>query len=86
MEIPIKDKRIVKIKGMVKVNIFMLMEVIIMEIGLKIKCAEMESYIMMMDKLSMMDNGNKICLKEEEFFMVDNATGINTKDNLKMDK
>jgi hypothetical protein len=86
MEIHTRGKRIVKIKDMVKVNIFMLMVVTTMAIGLKIKCVEMEYYTMMMDKLSMMDSGKKICFKEEEFFMVDNVIGINTKDSLKMDK
>lgn len=86
MAIHIKGKRIVKIKDMGKVNIFMLMEVIIMEIGLKIKCVAMGYYTMRMDKLNMTENGNKICLKEEEFFMVDNVIGINIKDSLKMDR
>ena len=86
MEIHIKDKKIVKIKGMAKANIFMLMEVTIMEIGLKIKCVEMGYCIMKMVKLNMMVSGKKICFKGEEFFMVENVIGINMKDNSKMDK
>lgn len=46
----------------------------------------MEYCTIPMGKSSMMENGNKIILMEEEFYMVEDVIGINTMDNLEMEK
>lgn len=86
METPIKAKKILKIKGMAKENIYMLMEVITMVIGLKIKCLGMEYYTILMVRYSMMDNGKKIYLMVVELYMEEVVIGISTKDSSKMDR
>lgn len=75
-----------KIKGTEKVNIIMLMEVIFMEIGIKIKCVEMESFIIQMEESNMMENGKMIYFKEKVYFMLDNVIGSNIKENLRQEK
>jgi hypothetical protein len=75
MEMHIKVKKILKIKGMEKENIFIQMVAIIMETGIKIKCLAMEYYITLMEKFNMMESGKMICLKVKEPSMETNVIG-----------
>jgi hypothetical protein len=55
---------------MEKENIFMEMEAIIMEIGLKERCRESVSYMTQMVIFNIKDNGKMIIIMEKAPFMV----------------
>ena len=55
---------------MVKENTFIMMEVIIMGIGLKVKCKDKENYMIVMEIFSMKGNGEMIIIREKEYCMV----------------
>jgi len=68
---------------MVKASIFIQMEAIILEIGRKVKCRELDNYSIVKVILNMKENGEMITLKEEESFTITHKEmiGLNTKDN-----
>lgn len=76
---------------MEKENIFILMVVIILEIGSKEKCKETDNCLILKEIYSIKENGGMITLKEKENFtaIMARTIGINMKDNsnleLKMD-
>ncbi len=85
MEICILDKK-KKILGMEKVNIFIVIKVITLEIGLKEKCRDLVNFMMFMEIYNIRVNGKMIIFKEEASLLAMGVIGLNIKDNLDPEK
>lgn len=86
MGIHIKARRTVRIKDMARGNTFMLMGVITMEIGVRIRCQGMEFCTTLMGKCSMMESGNRTVLKEGGSCMEESVIGINMRVSSRMER